>query len=148
MADAADQQPSIFTLIIRGDLPGRFVWRDDKVVAFMTIAPLRPGHTLVVPIEQIDHWTDVPADLWAHIGVVQQAVGQALMETFRTARIGSLIAGLEVPHCHIHLVPIDSESQLSFALVDHSPDPADLDAAAAAIRAMLRAHGHEAVPED
>lgn len=52
--------PSVFTMIIRGDIPGRFVWRDDDVVAFLTIGPIRPGHTLVVPVEQIDHWTDVP----------------------------------------------------------------------------------------
>lgn len=137
--------PSVFTLIINGDLPGRFVWRDDRVVAFLTIAPLRPGHTLVVPIEQVDQWTDVDADLWQHISSVQHMVGQAIMAAFSPRRVGSIIAGLEVPHCHVHLVPIDNESQLSFANVDHSPDPTDLDDAAERIRAALREMGRPEV---
>lgn len=136
--------PSVFTMIIRGEIPGRFVWRDDEVVAFMTIGPIRPGHTLVVPIEQIDHWTDVPAALWARIASVQQVVGQALMEAFAPVRVGSIIAGLEVPHCHVHLIPIDSESQLSFANVDPNPAPAALDDAAERIRVALRSAGHGA----
>lgn len=140
-------EPTIFTRIIRGELPGRFVWRDERVVAFLTIAPLKPGHTLVVPIDEIDHWTDVPADLWAHMAEVQRHIGRALMETYRPKRVGSIIAGMEVPHCHVHLVPIDSEAELSFSRVDHSPDPADLDAAAEAIRTTLRDHGHTTVPD-
>lgn len=146
MSDQPD--PSVFTLIIRGDIPGRFVWRDDDVVAFLTIGPIRPGHTLVVPVAQIDHWTDVPAELWARIGEVQQAIGSALMDAFSPVRVGSIIAGLEVPHCHVHLIPIDAESDLSFANVDHDPDPAALDAAAERIRSALRSAGHgEHVPD-
>jgi histidine triad (HIT) family protein len=136
--------PSVFTLIIQGRIPGRFVWRDDQVVAFLTIAPMRPGHTLVVPIAQVDQWTDLPAELWARLGEVQLAVGQALMTAFGPARVGSIIAGMEVPHCHVHLVPIDSEADLSFAAADQDPDPDDLDAAAARIRDALRASGHGA----
>ncbi len=136
--------PSVFTMIIRGDIPGRFVWRDEDVVAFLTIGPIRPGHTLVVPVEQINNWTDVPAELWARIGEVQQAVGRALMDAFSPVRVGSIIAGLEVPHCHVHLIPIDAESDLSFANVDPDPDPAALDAAAERIRGALRAAGHGA----
>ena len=60
-------QPTIFSRIIEGELPGRFVWRDADKVAFLTIAPLRPGHVLVVPVEPIDHWLDVPAPLWAEM---------------------------------------------------------------------------------
>lgn len=136
----------MFTLIINGDIPGRFVWRDERVVAFLTIAPLRPGHTLVVPIEQVDHWTDVDPDLWQHLSKVQQTVGRAIMTAFSPRRVGSIIAGLEIPHCHVHLVPIDNESQLSFANVNHSPDPADLDEAAEKIRSALREMGHPEVP--
>ncbi len=144
----APADPSVFTLIIRGDLPGRFVWRDERVVAFLTIAPMRTGHTLVVPIEQIDQWTDVPPDLWSRICEVQMAVGQAQMAAFRPTRVGSVIAGLEVPHCHVHLVPIDLESDLSFAAADHDPDPAVLDDAAERLRAALRDAGHGAhVPD-
>jgi diadenosine tetraphosphate (Ap4A) HIT family hydrolase len=140
----SNADPSVFTLIIRGDLPGRFVWRDEQVVAFLTIAPMRPGHTLVVPIEQIDQWTDLPDVLWSRVCDVQRVLGSALMEAFRPARVGSIIAGLEVPHCHVHLVPIDSEADLSFAAADHDPDPTALDDAAGRIRAALRAAGHGA----
>ncbi|HTO01163.1 MAG TPA: HIT family protein [Microthrixaceae bacterium] len=142
---SSNVDPSVFTLIINGDLPGRFVWRDERVVAFLTIAPLRPGHTLVVPVEQVDQWTDVDPELWAHISEVQLLVGQAIMNAFSPKRVGSIIAGLEVPHCHVHLVPIDSESQLSFANVDHSPEPASMDEAAERIREALRQMGRAEV---
>ncbi len=141
---AGDPSPSVFTMIIRGEIPGRFVWRDDEVVAFLTIGPIRPGHTLVVPVAQIDRWTDVPPGLWSRIGEVQQVLGRALMDAFSPVRVGSIIAGLEVPHCHVHLIPIDAESDLSFANVDPDPSPAALDAAAERIRAALRAAGHGA----
>ena len=129
--------PSVFTMIIRGDIPGRFVWRDDDVVAFLTIGPIRPGHTLVVPVEQIDHWTDVPADLWARIGEVQQAVGRALMDAFSPVRVGSIIAGLEVPHLHVHVFPAYQLSDFGFAGVDRNPSPESLDEAQAKIKAAL-----------
>lgn len=148
MTNTSDEnvEPSVFTKIINGEFPGRFVWRDDHVVAFLTIAPMTPGHTLVVPIEQVDKWTDVSAELWQRLAQVQLHVGQALQQAFSPTRVGSIIAGLEVPHCHIHLVPIDSESDLNFAQVDHSPNPEDLDAAAVAIRTALRDAGHSHVP--
>ena len=129
--------PSVFTMIIRGDIPGRFVWRDDDVVAFLTIGPIRPGHTLVVPVEQIDHWTDVPAELWARIGEVQQAVGRALMDAFSPVRVGSIIAGLEVPHLHVHVFPARNLSDFGFANVDRNPSPESLDEAQAKIIAAL-----------
>jgi histidine triad (HIT) family protein len=134
-------EPSVFTMIIDGRIPGRFVWRDDDVVAFLTIAPIRPGHTLVVPVAQIDQWTDVPADLWARVGAVQHAVGRALMAAFRPERVGVMVAGLEVPHCHVHLVPIDTEGDLSFAQADPGADAAGLDEAAERIRRALRDAG-------
>ncbi len=129
--------PSVFTRIISGEFPGRFVWRDPDVVAFLTIAPLRPGHTLVVPVRQVDHWTDVDEALWLRMGVAQLAVGSALMTAFRPVRVGSIIAGLEVPHCHVHLVPIRTEADLDFAHADHAAAPEALDAAAEALRAAL-----------
>lgn len=140
--ESSDEEPTVFTRIIRGELPGRFVWRDDQVVAFLTIAPLNPGHTLVVPVQQVDHWTDVDADLWARIGQVQHAVGRAIMRAFSPTRVGSIIAGMEVPHCHVHLVPIDSEAELSFARAQASPDPAMMDDAAERIRRALGELGH------
>lgn len=143
-----DVTPSVFARIISGELPGRFVWRDDEVVAFLTISPIRPGHTMVVPVAQIDHWLDVPPPLWARMAEVQQHVGNAIMAAFAPARIGTMILGMEVPHCHVHLVPIDHEADLSFANADPTVSPEALDAAAEAIRAELRIAGHrERVPD-
>jgi histidine triad (HIT) family protein len=133
---------TLFTRIIDGDIPGRFVWRDDRAVAFLTIAPMTPGHTLVVPVAEVDHWLDLDSDLAAHLMLVAQTVGQAQDAAFKPARVGMMIAGLEIPHCHLHVVPIDSEGDLSFAKADPDPDPAALDDAAERLRGALRALGH------
>jgi histidine triad (HIT) family protein len=139
--------PSLFTKIIRGEVPGRFVWRDARAVGFLTIAPLRPGHTLVVPIEEIDHWLDVPPELMAHLTHVAQAIGQAVQRAFRPEKVGLMIAGLEVRHVHLHLVPIHSLGDLDFAKADANAKPEALDAAAATLRAALREAGHREVAE-
>jgi histidine triad (HIT) family protein len=136
--------PTLFSRIIDGEIPGRFVWKDDEAVAFLTIAPITPGHTLVVPRAEVDHWLDLPLSLASHLMSVGQAVGQAQMAVFSPARVGLIIAGLEVPHCHLHLIPIDREADLSFAKADHSPDPAALDAAAESLRSALVSLGHAA----
>jgi histidine triad (HIT) family protein len=137
--------PSVFTRIIDGELPGRFVWRDDDVVAFLTIEPMRPGHTLVVPRAEVDHWVDMDPELAARVFEVCRVVGEALNRAFRPRRVGVLIVGDEVPHTHVHLVPIEHAGQLSFALADRSPDPAALDDAAERIRDELRAMGRPEV---
>jgi len=133
---------TLFTKIIEGEIPGRFVWRDDRAVVFLTIAPIRPGHVLVVPIEEVDHWVDLDPDLAAHLVEVSRQVGRAQMQAFGPARIGVIIAGLEVPHCHLHLIPIGSEADLNFARADHDPDPAALADATDRLRAALRDQGH------
>ncbi len=140
--------PSVFTRVIDGELPGRFVWRDDLVVAMLTIAPIRPGHTMVIPIQQVDSWLDVPPGTWTHMGSVSQTVGRAIQEAFSPVRVASAILGMEVPHCHVHLVPIDRESDLSFANADPNAPAEQQDASAEAIRRALRAAGHGAhVPD-
>jgi histidine triad (HIT) family protein len=139
---------SIFTRIIQGELPGRFVWRDEQVVAFLTISPIAHGHTLVVPVEEVDHWIDLDPDLAVHCMRVAHAVGRAQQEAFSPTRIGMMIAGLEVPHTHLHLVPIDNEADLSFSRADPSPAADALDDAADRIRRALSAAGHgDRVPE-
>ena len=138
---------TLFTRIIEGEIPGRFVWRDDRAVGFLTIAPITPGHVLVVPVAAVDHWVDLEPDLAAHLMHVAQHIGEAQMAVFRPVRIGMIIAGLEVPHCHLHLIPIDAESDLSFAKADHDPDPAALDSAMTRLRDQLRTHDHgSAIP--
>lgn len=134
--------PSIFSRIIQGELPGRFVWRDELVVAFLTIAPLRPGHTLVVPIEEVDHWLDCEPELMNHLTTVAHKVGRAVQEAFSPVKVGLMIAGLEVAHTHLHIVPINGLQDLDFANADANPDPTAMDAAAEKIRAALRSAGH------
>jgi len=138
---------TIFTRIIRGELPGRFVWKDDKAVAFLTINPIRPGHTLVVPREEIDHWLDLPPPLLAHLSAVAQMIGQALQSAFRPVKVGVILAGLEVPHVHLHLIPVQSLADFDFSKADKNPDAKAMDQAAAKIRAALSAAGHAPAAE-
>jgi histidine triad (HIT) family protein len=136
---------TLFTRIIDGELPGRFVWRDPKCVVFLTIAPLAPGHALVVPRAEVDQWTDLEPELLAHLMDVARVVAQAQKQAFAPARVGVIIAGLEVPHVHVHLVPIDSESQLNFANADPNTPGEALDAAAEKLRGALREAGRSEV---
>jgi histidine triad (HIT) family protein len=139
---------SVFTMIINGDLPGRFVWKDEHCVAFLTINPLKPGHTLVVPRTEIDHWLDLDSDLLVHVTRVSQAIGIAIQQAFEPKKVGVIVAGLEVPHVHVHLVPIiDEVRDLDFANAEAEPDPADLDDAASRIRAALRDLGYQQVSD-
>lgn len=131
--------PSVFTRILDGELPGRFVLRDERCAAFLTAAPLRPGHVLVVPVEEIDSWLDLPPDLAGHLVLVAQRVGRAVQAAFGSARVGLVVAGLEVPHAHLHVVPVDTMADLDFARADPAPDPAALDDAQARILARLPA---------
>jgi histidine triad (HIT) family protein len=139
--------PTIFTRIIEGELPGRFVWRDDVCVAFLSIAPLRPGHTLVVPRAEVDHWIDLDPEINAHLMRVAQQIASAQQRAFSPGRVGLMIAGLEVPHVHLHVVPIDGITDLDFANVDPDPDPDSLDTAAETLRAALRDAGATGVAE-
>ena len=137
--------PTIFTRIIDGELPARFVWKDSLCVAFLSINPLRPGHVLVVPREEVDHWLDIDPASGSHLAGVSQVIGKALMLAFRPTKVGMTIVGLEVPHMHIHLVPIDGLGDMDFGGADRSPSPASLDDAARRIREALRAMGRSEV---
>jgi len=96
---------TIFTRIIEGDIPGTFVWRDQQAVAFMSINPLAAGHVLVVPVAEVDHWLDADPSLMAHLFDVARAIGLAQREVLRCSRVGLIVAGYEVPHLHVHVVP-------------------------------------------
>lgn len=133
--------PSVFTRILRGELPGRFVWKDEHCAAFLSINPLRPGHVLVVPRAEIDHWLDLPAPLRDHLFGVAQFIGRALQDEYEPQKVGLTVIGLEVRHVHLHVVPIDSIGDMDFARADKHPVPAALDAAALRVRAALRRLG-------
>lgn len=128
---------TVFTRIIEGELPARFVWRDERCVAFLSINPIRQGHVLVVPIEEVDHWLDLDEYLLQRLMSVSRSIGEAIQRAYDPAKVGLMIAGLEVPHVHIHLLPMDALEDLSFANAEQDPDPAELDKAAAKIRAAL-----------
>lgn len=137
--------PTVFSLIIEGRIPGTFVWRDDLCVAFMSINPMAPGHTLVVPIAEVDHWVDGDPELIAHLFEVTRIIGVAQKAAFGCERVGVILAGYEVPHTHVHVIPTNDMRELSFANAATTVDRDDLEAAAEAIRAQLRRSGHEHV---
>jgi histidine triad (HIT) family protein len=139
--------PTIFTRIIDGELPGHFVWRDERCAAFLSINPLQPGHTLVVPRAEVDHWIDLPADEVAHLMGVAQTIARAQMAAFSPVKVGLMLAGLEVPHTHVHVVPIRGVHDLDFANAAASVPQDDLAAAAHAIRDRLRAAGASGVAD-
>lgn len=139
---------SVFSRIIAGELPGRFVWRDDRVVAFLSIEPVADGHVLVVPVVEVDHWVDLDADEWARVAEVSRHVGLALRAAFDAPRVGQMIAGFEVPHVHVHVFPAADLSDIGFAKADHAPTPAALDENATRIRSALRVLGHGAQVPD
>ncbi|MEI8083975.1 MAG: HIT family protein [Actinomycetes bacterium] len=128
---------SVFTMIINGDLPGRFVYQDDDVVAFLTIEPMTQGHTLVVPRAEVDHWQDVEPALFDTVMSVARRIGRAVCTAFDAQRAGMIIAGLEVPHLHVHVFPAYNLTDFGFAHVDRNPSPESLDEAQARIKTAL-----------
>ncbi|MBI5336681.1 MAG: HIT family protein [Mycolicibacterium rufum] len=128
---------TVFTKIINGELPGRFVYEDDDIVAFLTIQPMTPGHTLVVPRAEIDNWQDIDAPVFARVMEVAQLIGKAVCRAFDTERSGVIIAGLEVPHLHVHVFPARDLSDFGFANVDNNPSPESLDDAQRKIKAAI-----------
>lgn len=128
---------TVFTKIINEEIPARFVYEDDETVAFLTIEPMTQGHTLVVPREEIDQWQDVDSEVFGRIMAVAQLIGKAVCEAFNTERAGVIIAGLEVPHLHIHVFPARDLSDFGFANVDRNPTSESLDEAQAKIKEAL-----------
>ena len=132
---------SVFSLIMAGKIPGHFVWQDEQAVAILTIQPIRQGHVLVIPRQEIDQWSDLPLDLAAHLMQVSHKIANALKVAYPATRVGLMIAGLEVPHTHIHLVPMDSMNDLSFAYAKNA-DAEQLQQAAEKIRQVLLNQGN------
>lgn len=128
---------TIFTKIINGEIPGRFVYESEDVVAFLTIEPMTQGHTLVVPRAEIDQWQNVEPAAFARVMEVSQLIGKAVCSAFDAERAGVIIAGLEVPHLHVHVFPARDLSDFGFANVDRNPSPESLDEAQAKIKAAL-----------
>ena len=139
---------TLFTKIIEGELPGRFVWRDDVSVGFLSINPMGAGHTLVVPRAEVDHWVDADDELLGHLHRVSHRISEAITAVWHPPRVAMIIAGFEVPHLHLHLFPAWGLENFDFRTAEASPDPAELDKNADALRAALRDAGHgDQVPD-
>src|ERR1700754_1964022 len=133
---------TLFSKIIEGELPGRFVWRDDQAVGFLSINPLGPGHTLVVPRAEVDQWVDADDALLGHLHQVSHRIAEAVREVWQPPRVALIIAGFEVPHLHLHVYPAWKLDDFDFRNAQANPDPAELDQHAESLRAALRSAGH------
>jgi histidine triad (HIT) family protein len=129
---------TLFTRIIQGQIPGTFVYRDDLCVAFMTINPITAGHVLVVPIDEVDEWTDLSSELRSQLFKVAAQIGEAQKMAFKCERIALIIAGFEVPHCHLHLIPSNSMADLNFENAVTSANRDDLEQSSSLIIDELR----------
>ena len=105
-------EDSIFTRIIKGEIPSHKVYEDDQVIAFLDVHPLRPGHTLVVPKVQIDHLWELDDETYQYVWMVVKRLGAHIKETLRSPRVGVIVEGFGVPHAHIHLIPIEKGDDL------------------------------------
>ena len=106
--------PTIFSQIIQGTIPSHKLYEDDRYYCFLDIRPISEGHSLVIPKVEVDYIFDLEDDLLSGMMPVAKKLARALKHVVSCERVGILVAGLEVPHAHLHLVPITSETQLSF----------------------------------
>lgn len=138
---------SVFTNILEGRAPGRFIWRDDRCFSILTIEPRRPGHALVIPLAEVDKWTDLPEEDALHIFKVGRLIGLAQQEEWQSTRVGVMYEGYMVPHAHLHVWPSWTVYEYSHTGIDRDPKPEELDEAAERLRSRLIARGHgEFVP--
>lgn len=128
---------SIFSRIYNGEIPGHFVAKTDEFFAFMDISPLKMGHVLVVPVQEVDYIFDLDPEFLGRYMAFTQKVAKAIKSVVDCKRIGVAVIGLEVPHAHIHLVPIDHVGDIDFTQPKLSPSKEDLAAMAEAIAAKF-----------
>lgn len=106
------QEISVFTKIINGELPCHKVYEDDKTIAFLTIGPVRDGHTLVVPKIQVDQYIDLPDEDYVAMWQTAKKVAAKIRKVMGTERVGVIIKGIDVPHAHVHLIPFNEGQSL------------------------------------
>ena len=125
--------PSLFSKIVRGEIPCHKIMEDDQYLAFLDIRPINPGHALVIPKKEIDYIFDVDDELLAGLMVFAKKVAHKIRKSVECQRVGIMVAGLEVPHAHVHLVPITSIGDLTFARA-RAASPEELSKLAEKIR--------------
>lgn len=128
---------TIFSKIIAGEIPSYKVAEDDRFYAFLDINPVKWGHTLVVPKQETDYLFDLEDDLLGGMAVFAKRVAEAIKKTLPCRKVGVAVLGLEVPHAHIHLIPLENEGDMDFKKKITDPDPAKMQEIAAAIAANL-----------
>lgn len=128
---------SIFTWIIQGEIPCHKVAEDERFLAFLDIRPLTPGHTLVIPKTEVDYLFDMEDQHLADMTVFAKKVARAIKTQIPCIKVGLCVIGLEVPHAHIHLVPMNRISDMNFSNPKLEPDPSELERIAEGIRQML-----------
>lgn len=132
---------TVFEKIISGQWAGRFAWSDEVCVAFATIEPVAPGHVLVVPRHPYEKWTSAPSSVSRHLMDVAQIIGIAQESAFSVPRAGLVIAGFEVPHTHLHVIPLRNEKDVLLSAAKAVSED-ELDQAMTLLRHELVAQGH------
>ena len=131
--------PTLFSRIVAGEIPAHKVAEDDRFLAFLDISPLREGHTLVIPKRETDWIFDLPDEELAALHIFAKRVAKAVRAAVDCRRVGVAVIGLEVPHAHIHLIPMQTVSDMNFANPKLTPSSEELAATAARIRAHVQA---------
>ncbi|WP_026460964.1 HIT family protein [Schaalia suimastitidis] len=134
---------TVFEKIISGEWAGRFLWADDICVVISTIEPVGPGHALVIPRQPWAKWTDCPSDIAEHLMRVARIIALAQETTFEVDRCALIIAGFEVPHTHLHVIPARSEADCHLGNAQ-AASAQELDEAAKRLRKTLQTQGHGA----
>lgn len=127
---------SLFTRIIRGELPCYQIHEDEETFSFLALDQVNPGHTLVIPKQEFNSWMDVPENIYSRLHLNSQRIGRALMESMGCPRVGQIVAGFEVPHYHLHLIPAWSIPDLDFKRARRLDD-AEMKTIQASIRKHL-----------
>ncbi len=129
--------PSVFTKILKGQEPARFLCQDEHTTAILSSTPVRPGHCIVFPNEEVVNWLELSPDQSRDLMATCQKVGRAIQAVHQPVRVGVAIISIVVPHVHVHLIPINAVADLDLTKQDQNARADDLDASAEAIRAAL-----------
>lgn len=139
---------TIFTKIIEGQIPANFVYADADCVVFSTIAPVTDGHMLVVPRKEFPSYSSCDDEILGQVAKVAKIIAKAQEETFDIQRAGIIVAGFEIPHLHIHVIPLENEKQLTLSLAKEK-DPAIIKQNSEKLRETLIKMGYkEFVPKN
>ena len=128
---------SIFTKIVNGEIPAYKIAEDDRFLAFLDINPLTKGHTLVIPKQETDYLFDLDEDLFADLNRFAHKVAKAIKPAMNCKRVGVCVIGFEVPHAHVHLIPINGMSDMNFSLPKLKLSKEEFEEVAAKIKAQF-----------